>query len=581
MDKGKQPDIETIRHSLAHILAFAVQDLWPGTKFGIGPAIENGFYYDFGFPSPISENDLPKIEKKMRELLAKNIEFRIKNIEYEEAKKFFKNQPYKLELLDQVKQPTVYESGKFIDLCAGPHVKSTKEIPAEGFKLTKTAGAYWRGSEKNPMLTRIYGVAFATKKELEDYLIMQKEAEKNDHRILGEKLGLFMFDEKIGKGLPLWLPKGYFIRHLLEEYMYNAEKEAGYLHISTPILAKEELYKTSGHLAHYKDEMYSPIEIENEKYYLRPMNCPHHHSVYKHALKSYKELPLRLAEFGNVYRYEKSGVLTGLMRTRGFTQNDAHIYATPETLENEIIGILDLFKKTYEDFKIEDYWFRLSLPDFKDKEKYGDIDNKDMWEKEIEALRRVLIKTKIKFAEAEGEASFYGPKIDIQIKDIRGKEDTIATVQVDYYSANKFDLAYIDEKGEKKPPVIIHRAILGSFDRFFAFLLEKTAGNLPLWLSSIQVEIINIGESQSEYAKDILKQLKEADIRAEIAKEDMTLGKRIREAEMQKIPYILVVGDKEVKTKSVSVRQRGKGDLGQIKLEKFIKKVKIEIETKG
>ena len=581
MDKGKQPDIETIRHSLAHILAFAVQDLWPGTKFGIGPAIENGFYYDFGFPSPISENDLPKIEKKMRELLAKNIEFRIKNIEYEEAKKFFKNQPYKLELLDQVKQPTVYESGKFIDLCAGPHVKSTKEISAEGVKLTKTAGAYWRGSEKNPMLTRIYGVAFATKKELEDYLIMQKEAEKNDHRILGEKLGLFMFDEKIGKGLPLWLPKGYFIRHLLEEYMYNAEKEAGYLHISTPILAKEELYKTSGHLAHYKDEMYSPIEIENEKYYLRPMNCPHHHSVYKHALKSYKELPLRLAEFGNVYRYEKSGVLTGLMRTRGFTQNDAHIYATPETLENEIIGILDLFKKTYEDFKIEDYWFRLSLPDFKDKEKYGDIDNKDMWEKEIEALRRVLIKTKIKFAEAEGEASFYGPKIDIQIKDIRGKEDTIATVQVDYYSANKFDLAYIDEKGEKKPPVIIHRAILGSFDRFFAFLLEKTAGNLPLWLSSIQVEIINIGESQSEYAKDILKQLKEADIRAEIAKEDMTLGKRIREAEMQKIPYILVVGDKEVKTKSVSVRQRGKGDLGQIKLEKFIKKVKIEIETKG
>ena len=581
MDKGKQPDIETIRHSLAHILAFAVQDLWPGTKFGIGPAIENGFYYDFGFPSPISENDLPKIEKKMRELLAKNIEFRIKNIEYEEAKKFFKNQPYKLELLDQVKQPTVYESGKFIDLCAGPHVKSTKEIPAEGFKLTKTAGAYWRGSEKNPMLTRIYGVAFATKKELEDYLIMQKEAEKNDHRILGEKLGLFMFDEKIGKGLPLWLPKGYFIRHLLEEYMYNAEKEAGYLHISTPILAKEELYKTSGHLAHYKDEMYSPIEIENEKYYLRPMNCPHHHSVYKHALKSYKELPLRLAEFGNVYRYEKSGVLTGLMRTRCFAQNDAHIYATPETLENEIIGILDLFKKTYEDFKIEDYWFRLSLPDFKDKEKYGDIDNKDMWEKEIEALRRVLIKTKIKFAEAEGEASFYGPKIDIQIKDIRGKEDTIATVQVDYYSANKFDLAYIDEKGEKKPPVIIHRAILGSFDRFFAFLLEKTAGNLPLWLSSIQVEIINIGESQSEYAKDILKQLKEADIRAEIAKEDMTLGKRIREAEMQKIPYILVVGDKEVKTKSVSVRQRGKGDLGQIKLEKFIKKVKIEIETKG
>ncbi|MDO8601058.1 MAG: threonine--tRNA ligase [bacterium] len=575
-------EIETIRHSLAHILADAVQDLWPGTKFGIGPAIENGFYYDFEFLSPISENDLPKIEKRMKELIKQNLEFKIKSLSQKEAEKLFADQAYKLELIKDMKDEkiTIYESGEFTDLCAGPHVQSTKEIPIDGFKLAKTAGAYWRGSEKNPMLTRIYGLAFATKKELENYLSLLEEAEKRDHRILGEKLGLFMFDEKIGKGLPLWLPKGHFIRHLLEDYMYDLEEKEGYSHVLTPILAKEELYKTSGHLAHYKDDMYSPIEIEGEKYYLKPMNCPHHHSIYSHEQRSYRDLPLRIAEFGNVYRFERSGVLTGLIRTRGFTQNDAHIYATPETLEQEILNVLELFKKIYADFKIEDYWFRLSLPDFKNKEKYGDIENKEMWDKGAEVIKSVLQKLKLKFVEAVGEATFYGPKIDIQIKNVYGKEDSIATVQIDYYSSLKFNLSYIDKDGQKKLPVIIHRAFMGSFERFFAFLLEKTAGNLPLWLSPVQVEIINIGESHSEYAKDIIRQLKEAGIRTELGREDMTLGKKIRDGEMQKIPYLLIVGDKEMETKSVSVRQRGKGDLGQIELEKLIEQVKIEIESK-
>jgi len=416
--------IETIRHSLSHILAYAVQELYPGTKFGIGPAIENGFYYDFDFSQVKIENpkfeirnpkqipkpktqipkleDLPKIEARMKELIKENIKFKKKIIPKEEARKIFKNQPYKLELLNQVKQPTIYESGDFVDLCKGPHVKSTKEIPIDAFKLTKIAGAYWRGSEKNPMLTRVYGVAFNTKKELTDYLRLQEEAEKRDHRILGEKLELFMIDEKIGKGLPLWLPKGYFIRHLIEDYIYKLELKNGYQHVLTPHLAREDLYKTSGHLAHYKENMYAPIEIEGERYYLKPMNCPHHHSIYKNKIRSYRDLPLRIAEFGTVYRYERSGVLSGLIRVRGFTQNDAHIYVTPEKLEEEIINFLKLHKKVYEDFKISNYWFRLSLPDFKNKEKFGDIKNKKMWGEGSAVLERVLKKFGVKFIKAEG-----------------------------------------------------------------------------------------------------------------------------------------------------------------------------------
>ena len=595
---AQKTDIEKIRHSLAHLLAEAVLKQFPGAKLGIGPTIENGFYYDFDFgTTKVTDKDLQNLENRMRGLIKKDLTFKKEKTTYDDAKKFFKNQPYKLELIKDLKkdgkEPTIYatigspehgrggaKDGKeviFADLCAGPHITSTKEINPEAFKLQKIAGAYWKGSEKNPMLTRIYGLAFGTKGELEAHLYMLEEAERRDHRVLAEKLDLFMVDEKIGKGLPLWLPNGYLIRHLLETYMYEKEQKAGYKHVLTPVLAKEGLYKTSGHLAHYKDDMYAPIEIEGERYYLRPMNCPHHHSIFNHHLMSYRDLPLRMAEFGNVFRFERSGTLSGMIRTRGFTQNDSHIYTTQEQLESEIIGILNLFKEVYDDFNIGGYWFRLSLPDFKNKEKYGDVKNKQMWEDGATVLKSVLKKLKMDFVEGVGEASFYGPKIDIQIKNIYGKEDTIATIQVDYYSAHKFNLNYIDKDGKEQPVVVVHRAILGSFERFFAFLLETTAGDLPTWLSPVQVKVINVGEDHLDYANEVVQQLKELGARVELADEDASVGKKIRAAEIKRIPYVLVVGDKEVAAKSVAVRKRNEGDLGIKKVSAFIKELTPEL----
>ncbi|PJA41608.1 threonine--tRNA ligase, partial [Candidatus Wolfebacteria bacterium CG_4_9_14_3_um_filter_37_9] len=588
-------NLEKIRHSLAHLMAMAILEKFPNAKLGIGPTIENGFYYDFGGIS-ISPEDLPKLEKRIRELIKQNLKFKKEIITSTEAKKLFKNQPYKLELIKEIqktKKPIlIYKTFgnksiihnsqfiiPFIDLCAGPHIKSTKEINPDAFKLTKIAGAYWQRSEKNQMLTRIYGVAFETKKELEDYLKKMELAEKCDHRNIGEKLGLFMVDEQIGKGLPLWLPKGYAIRKKLEDYIYEIEKENGYLHVLTPQIAKEDLYKKSGHLAHYKDDMYAPITIDNEKYYLRPMNCPHHHSIYKHGKRSYRELPLRIAEFGTVYRYERSGVLSGLIRVRGFTQNDAHIYATEENLEKEIISILDLHKKVFDDFGIKNYWYRLSLPNFKNprtKTKFGagHSKEKEIWKRGENVLKKSLQNMGHKFVEAIGEATFYGPKIDIQMKDLYGKEDTIATIQVDYYSAPKFNLSYIAQDGKEKPAIVIHRAIFGSFDRFFAFLIEKTCGALPLWLAPVQVKILAISEKQNDYAEKILKELKDNGIDVELAPSDETLGKRIREAEMQKIPYILIIGDKESQNNSVNIRHYKRGQEGEIKIEKLIEKIK-------
>jgi len=594
-------NLEKIRHSLTHLMAMAILEKFPNAKLGIGPTIENGFYYDFGGIS-ISPEDLPKLEKRIRELIKQNLKFKKEIITSTEAKKLFKNQPYKLELIKEIqktKKPIlIYKTFgnksiihnsqfiiPFIDLCAGPHIKSTKEINPDAFKLTKIAGAYWQRSEKNQMLTRIYGVAFETKKELEDYLKKMELAEKCDHRNIGEKLGLFMVDEQIGKGLPLWLPKGYAIRKKLEDYIYEIEKENGYLHVLTPQIAKEDLYKKSGHLAHYKDDMYAPITIDNEKYYLRPMNCPHHHSIYKHGKRSYRELPLRIAEFGTVYRYERSGVLSGLIRVRGFTQNDAHIYATEENLEKEIISILDLHKKVFDDFGIKDYWYRLSLPNFKNprtKTKFGagHSKEKEIWKRGENVLKKSLQNMGHKFVEAIGEATFYGPKIDIQMKDLYGKEDTIATIQVDYYSAPKFNLSYIAQDGKEKPAIVIHRAIFGSFDRFFAFLIEKTCGALPLWLAPVQVKILAISEKQNDYAEKILKELKDNGIDVELAPSDETLGKRIREAEMQKIPYILIIGDKESQNNSVNIRHYKRGQEGEIKIEKLIEKIKREVLDK-
>ncbi|MEK7657629.1 MAG: threonine--tRNA ligase [Patescibacteria group bacterium] len=583
-------NLEKIRHSLAHLLAMAVLEKFPNAKLGIGPIIENGFYYDFD-KIKISDIDLPELEKRMRELIKQNLKFKKEIISPIAAKKLFIKQQYKLELIKELqkakKTALIYKTAEFTDLCAGPHISSMKEINPDAFKLTKIAGAYWRGDEKNPMLTRVYGVAFENKKELDEYLKKMELAEKCDHRNIGEKLDLFMIDEEIGKGLPLWLPKGYAIRKKLEDYIYKIEKQNGYSHVLTPQIAKDELYKKSGHLAHYKNDMYAPIAIDNEKYYLRPMNCPHHHSIYKHSKRSYRELPLRIAEFGAVYRYERSGVLSGLIRVRGFTQNDAHIYATEETLEKEIISILNLHKKVFDDFNIKDYWYRLSLPDFKNKEKFGDVKNKKMWENGAAILKKSLKNLGHKFTEAVGEASFYGPKIDIQMKDLYGKEDTIATIQIDYYSAEKFNLSYIDKDGKEKPAIVIHRAIFGSFERFFAFLIEKTCGNLPLWLAPIQAKILAVSEKYDDYAKKILKELENNDIAAELAASNETLGKRIREAELQKIPYILIVGDKEFQNQTVNIRHRGEGlsaeakaKTEEIKIDGLIEKIKKEIENK-
>ena len=430
------------------------------------------------------------------------------------------------------------------------------------------------------MLTRIYGVAFSNKQELDDYLKMMEEAEKRDHRKLGKELELFMISEEVGKGLPLWLPNGAFIRKKLEDYMYEKELANNYKYVYTPILAHKRLYETSGHLAHYKEDMYNPIDIDDEEYYLRPMNCPHHHMIYKHGQMSYKDLPLRLAEFGLVHRYERSGVLTGLIRARSFTQNDSHIYCKKDQLKNELIEVLKLFKEVYDDFNIADYWYRLSLPDFNNEEKYGDIKDKKMWEESSEIAESALKEFGVKYVKGEGEASFYGPKIDVQTRNVIGKEDTIATVQVDFYSAKKFDLFFINEKGEKEHPVIIHRAIMGSFDRFFAFLVEKTGGNFPLWLSPVQAMIIPIGEKFNDYGEKVLSELKNAGIRAEMDKTNETLGKKIRANKTKKIPYLLVVGEKEETENTISVNARDKKEQEILSLSQFTEKILKEIGDK-
>ncbi|MCK6462255.1 MAG: threonine--tRNA ligase [Candidatus Pacebacteria bacterium] len=579
--------LEKIRHSLAHLMAAVITGKHPEVKLGIGPTIENGFYYDFDFSavdhSP-TEEKLPILEGFVKELIKQDIKFEKEEISAKKAREIFADQPFKLELIDELEKSgqkiSIYKSGNLVDLCAGPHVNSSKEINPDAFRLTKVAGAYWKGSEKNKMLTRIYGVAFETKEELDAYLKMMEEAEKRDHRKLGKELELFMISEEVGKGLPLWLPNGAFIRRKMEDYMYQKELEKGYKYVYTPILAHKKLYETSGHLAHYKEDMYSPLDIEGEEYYLKPMNCPHHHMIYKHGQISYKDLPLRLAEFGLVHRFERSGVLTGLIRARAFTQNDSHIYCQKNQLKSELIEVLKLFKEVYNDFHIEDFWYRLSLPDFKNEEKYGDIKDKKVWEEAAKMAEDALKEFGAKYIKAEGEASFYGPKIDVQTKNVLGKEDTIATVQVDFYSAKKFDLNFINEKGEKEHPVIIHRAIFGSFDRTFAFLTERTGGNFPVWLSPVQVLILPVGEKFNDYGNKVLAELKNAGIRAEMDMSAETLGKKIRAGKTRKIPYLLVVGEKEKEAGTVAVNFRGQEKQETLSVEQFIKLVQKEIEEK-
>jgi len=568
--------IEKIRHSLAHILAYAVQELYPQTKFGIGPAIENGFYYDFEFKNPITNEDLPKIEKKMREIIKEKIVFKKKIVKKDEARKIFKDQPYKLELIKEIEgeNVSIYESGKFVDLCAGPHVRSTKEINPDAFKLTKIAGAYWRGNEKNPMLTRIYGIAFETKKELENYLRIQEEAEKRDHRVLGQKLELFLFDEEVGAGLPIWMPKGAILRKIIQDFLFEELRKEGYEWVVTPHIGNLNLWKTSGHWELYRENIYSPIKIDDEEYLLKPMNCPFHVKVYKSKIRSYKDLPIKYSEFGTVYRYERSGTLHGLTRVRGFTQDDAHIWCTPEQLTKEVEKLVKHALKILKMFGFKEYSIYLATR----PEKFAGTEK--MWKKAMAVLKHVLKKEKLKYQVDPGGGVFYGPKIDIKIKDCLGREWQCTTIQVDFNLPERFDLTYVDRKGKKKRPIMIHRALLGSVERFIGVLLENYGGALPLWLSPEQIWIIPVGKRHEKYANEIINELANCELRIKLRNENETVSKKIREGEIQKIPYMLVVGDKEIEAETVRVRQRQKGDIGEMKLKKFIEKVKIEIEKK-
>lgn len=583
MNSEEISKLEKIRHSASHILAQAILKLYPDTKLGIGPAIENGFYYDFDFVEPIYNEDLPKIEKEMRKIIKQGVSFNQIMMCREDAEEYLKktDQQYKLELLNELegKEFSFYVTGEneFADLCRGPHIENSNEIGA--IKLTKTAGAYWRGDENKKMLTRIYGTAFPTENELNTFLKNQEELENRNHRKLGKQLELFAIIPEIGQGLPVWLPRGYVMRRILEEYMLDLERGAGYEHILTPHINKEILFQTSGHLDFYKDSMYAPIVVEDETYYLKPMNCPAAMMVYKLDTKSYKELPYKLGELGTVYRYEKSGELHGLQRVRGFTQNDAHLFCTPQQLEevlNETLDLLDIF---YKDVGFSKYKFRLSLCDrAKNEKKYAGDPQK--WKYAEEALRKVLKERGLEFQEMPGDAAFYGPKIDIQAVNVFGKEDSVSTIQLDFNLPERFKITYIDAEGKEQQPFVIHRALIGSFERFLAFLIEHHGGDFPLWFTPEQVYIIPISEKHADYAKNVYNRLKEAQLRVKLDDRNKSMQSRIRDAERMKIPYIIIVGDKEVETETVSVRARKNKEEGLMKVQEFIDNLKEEIRTK-
>ncbi|MBI3952408.1 MAG: threonine--tRNA ligase [Candidatus Doudnabacteria bacterium] len=593
-----QDQLFKIRHSLSHLMSMAVSELYPQVGLGVGPAIDDGFYQDYDLPESISPEILPKLEKRMRELIKEDIKFEQHQMSFEEALKLYKQDPYKSEMIKDLKTAgeknvSFYKSGFFDNLCAGPHVKSTKEIDPKAFKLTRIAGAYWRGDEKNKMLTRIYGIAFASRSDLEEYIRLQEEAEKRDHRILGQKLDLFVFSDLVGKGLPLFTEKGATIRRELERYIVDEELKRGYKHVYTPDLAKTDLYKKSGHYPYYKDTMYPVMKVDEEELILRPMTCPHHFQLYLSRPRSYKELPIRFAELAKQFRYEKSGELTGLFRVRLFCLADAHIICRPDQANDEINGALDLIEDVAMTLGLKkgvDFRYRLSLGDRSDKNSKYYKDDK-AWDYAENELRKVLISRKAPFFEGQGEAAFYGPKIDIQMKDILGKENTAFTVQYDFVMPKRFDLKYIDKDGKEKEAIVIHRSSVGALERVMAFMIEKYAGAFPVWLSPVQAIVLPISEKQNKYAKEVAEALKKQNVRVEVDDRNESVGKKIREAEMQKTPYMLVVGEKEVKDGTVAVRARnqparrsfseGGKDLGAMKLEKFAEKIQEEIKTKS
>ncbi|MBI4225318.1 MAG: threonine--tRNA ligase [Candidatus Sungbacteria bacterium] len=570
------PSISHIRHSLAHLLAAAVLELWPETKHTIGPAIDDGFYFDFEFQHPLSESDLPKIEQKMREILPSWKKFERVEMSAEEAKEVYRDNPYKQELIEELAGKgdviSFYKSGHYQDLCRGGHVENISEINPDAFKLTRIAGAYWRGDEKNNMLTRIYGLAFLTKEELENHIALLEEAKKRDHRVLGKELGLFAFSEAVGKGLPLWTEKGAAIRRVLERFIVDEEIRRGYKHVCTPDIANLDLYKKSGHYPYYKDSMYAPIVVDDEEYMLRPMTCPHHFELFLSQPRSYRDLPMRIAEVAKLYRYEKSGELTGLIRLRAFSLADAHIIcADKDQAKQEVSGALDLIEYMAGMFGLkmgDNYWYRLSLGDRENGEKY--FKNDAAWDEAEVMLREVLAERKCHFVEAPGEAAFYGPKIDVQMRNFSGKEDTAFTVQYDFVMPSRFNLTYAASDGTDKLAVVVHRSSIGAIERIIAFLIEHYAGAFPFWLAPVQVAILPVSEKFQKYAETILQNVRGHDIRAELDASNETLGKKIRAAELQKIPYLLVIGEREQSSQTVAVRERGKGDTGAVKLEELV-----------
>ena len=575
--------LNKLNHSCAHLLAQAVKHLYPEAKFWVGPVIEEGFYYDIDLGDKvILEEDLPKIEKEMKKCAkdAKNIIRR--EISKEEALKEFKDDPYKVDLISRMDEDettiSTYTQGDFTDLCRGPHVENTKVL--KNFKLLKVSGAYWKGDANNKMLQRIYGICFETPEDLEAHLKELEEAKERDHRKIGKDLGIFLIDDLVGKGLPMYLPNGFIMWNLLENYIRDKEIKRGYKHVQTPPLGNVDLYRTSGHLEHYKDAMFPIMEVEGEEFVLRPMNCPHHMVIYGNDIHSYRELPIRIAEIARDCRYETSGSLKGVERVRTFCQNDSHIFCTPEQIEDEFKGVVDLILEVYKEMGIKEYRFELSLRDPEDKVKYYDDD--EMWNNAEDKLREVLNDLKIDYVEKIGEAAFYGPKLDVQVKPAVGNEYTLSTCQLDFCLPMRFDLKYVDADGEKKTPVVIHRAILGSIDRFIAFYLEETKGVLPLWLAPVQMKVLPVNsEYQGEYAKEVTEWLKDNGIRAELDDRNEKLGYRLREVQTSKIPYTIILGDNEKDNKEISFRLYGEKETTTMSQKDFLKHIKKVIETKS
>lgn len=570
-----QKSLEVLRHSTAHLMAQAIKRLYGDVNLGVGPVIENGFYYDIDCEVPISVEDLPKIEKEMKKIVEENLEIRRHVVSREEAERLYReiDDPLKIELLHDIpegEEVTIYEQGEFFDLCRGPHVPSTGKLKV--FKLLSVAGAYWRGDSKNKMLQRIYGTAFFKQSELDEHLKMLEEAKERDHRKLGKELKLFTFSQEVGQGLPIWLPKGATIRRTIERYIVDKEIRLGYHHVYTPHLASVELYKISGHWDHYREDMYPPMMMDDsEELVLRPMNCPHHMMIYKSELRSYRNLPYRVAELGTMHRYEMSGALAGLQRVRSMTLNDAHIFCRPDQIKEEFIKVVELIQEVYKDFQISDYYFRLSYRDPNDKEKY--VDNDEMWEKAQSMLKEAMDDLGLEYVEAEGEAAFYGPKLDVQVKTALGKDETLSTIQLDFHLPERFNLTYIGEDGKEHRPVVIHRGVVSTMERFVAFLIEEYKGAFPTWLAPVQVQIIPVSDAHLEYAKQVQAALQREKVRVEIDSRDEKLGYKIREAQIQKIPFMLVVGDKEVESNTVNIRKYGEKQSESKPIDEFVSEI--------